>query len=678
MATEPSALPWRELNQQHLAAALAQVRVALKHHVESRAAKDGEAGAATSAPAASTELVPAPPMPDGAPPAALDSLCNLFRLSPFERDVLLLCAGVELEADFSALCAEAQGDAARPHPTFSLALAALPDSHWSALSPAAPLRRRRLIEVGAGTSLTLSPLRIDERILNCLVGINHLDERLMGLVDPVPIPAELVPSQQSLAEQIAAIWSQPGSQAIIPAIQLCGPEFIGKRNVAATACALVGLNLGVITAETLPTAPAELETLLRLWEREAALTKSALLLEGEELGTGDTARIAAFARTIERVNSVILIATPERHPMRQRPMITFEVAKPTLHEQRVLWRQTLGTAAQSLNGHLETLTSQFDVTDQVIRAAGAQALGQAAQRHLTGDGGPDEGRELAGLLWESCRVNSRPRLDDLAQRIDAKATWDDLILPEGQRLILRDVAAHVRKRYTVYEKWGFAGKGSRGLGISALFAGTSGTGKTMSAEVLARELSLDLYRIDLSAVVSKYIGESEKNLRRVFDAAEEGGSILLFDEADALFGKRSETKDSHDRYANIEVSYLLQRMESYRGLAILTTNLKKSLDVAFLRRLRFVVEFPFPDHAQRSEIWRRAFPAEMPQEGLDFEKLGRLNVAGGNIRNAALNAAFFAADMGEPVRMTHCYRAAQSEYSKLEKTLTQAEVAGWV
>ncbi len=359
-------------------------------------------------------------------------------------------------------------------------------------------------------------------------------------------------------------------------------------------------------------------------------------------------------------------------------MITFDVGKPTLQEQRTLWRQTLGGAAQSLNGHLEILTSQFDVTDQVIHAAGAQALGQAAQRRLSLGEDGEHGHELAALLWDSCRANSRPRLDDLAQRIDAKATWDDLILPEAQRLILRDVAAHVRQRYTVYEKWGFAGQGSRGLGIGALFAGTSGTGKTMAAEVLARELRLDLYRIDLSAVVSKYIGESEKNLRRVFDAAEEGGAILLFDEADALFGKRSETKDSHDRYANIEVSYLLQRMEAYRGLAVLTTNLKKSLDVAFLRRLRFVVEFPFPDQAHRSEIWRRAFPAETPTEGLDFEKLGRLNVAGGNIRNAALNAAFFAADLGEPVRMTHCYRAAQSEYAKLEKTLTETEVAGWL
>jgi SpoVK/Ycf46/Vps4 family AAA+-type ATPase len=195
--------------------------------------------------------------------------------------------------------------------------------------------------------------------------------------------------------------------------------------------------------------------------------------------------------------------------------------------------------------------------------------------------------------------------------------------------------------------------------------------------VWGSELRLDLYRIDLSSVVSKYIGETEKNLRQVFDAAEEGGVILLFDEADALFGKRSEVKDSRDRYANIEVSYLLQRMEAYPGLAVLTTNLKNSIDTAFLRRIRFVLQFPFPDVIQRAEIWRRVFPASTPTEELDPMKLAKLNVAGGNIRNIALNAAFLAADAEEPVQMKHLLRAAQSEYSKLEKPLTDAEVGSW-
>jgi len=273
---------------------------------------------------------------------------------------------------------------------------------------------------------------------------------------------------------------------------------------------------------------------------------------------------------------------------------------------------------------------------------------------------------------------ARPRLDDLAQRIESTATWEDLVLPEQQRQTLKDIRAHVQQRAKVYQDWGFAGKGGRGLGTSALFSGASGTGKTMAAEVLAQELHLDLYRIDLSAVVSKYIGETEKNLRRIFDAAETGGAILLFDEADALFGKRTEVKDSHDRHANVEVSYLLQRMEAYQGLAILTTNLKGSLDQAFLRRIRFVVSFPFPDATGRAEIWQRIFPSLTPTEGLDVNKLAKLNAAGGNIRNIGLNAAFLAADAGEPVMMKHILQATRREYVKMEKTLTDVEIRGWV
>jgi len=265
----------------------------------------------------------------------------------------------------------------------------------------------------------------------------------------------------------------------------------------------------------------------------------------------------------------------------------------------------------------------------------------------------------------------------LAQRVDALAGWNELVLPESQREILHEIALHVRHRFTVHEQWGFSRRSTRGLGISTLFSGPSGTGKTMAAEVLANELRLDLYRIDLSQVVSKYIGETEKNLARVFQAAEGGGAILLFDEADALFGKRSEVKDSHDRYANIEVSYLLQRMESYRGLAILTTNLKSALDPAFLRRIRFVVQFPFPDATLRAQIWQRTFPEGTPTDGLNINRLAQLNIPGGSIRNIALRAAFLAADSGESVRMSHLLAATRSEYSKIEKPLTEIEIEGW-
>jgi SpoVK/Ycf46/Vps4 family AAA+-type ATPase len=268
-------------------------------------------------------------------------------------------------------------------------------------------------------------------------------------------------------------------------------------------------------------------------------------------------------------------------------------------------------------------------------------------------------------------------MNRLAQPVRPVATWDDLVLPPTQLEILQSLCAQIRHRAKVYERWGFAQKSNRGLGISALFTGQSGTGKTMAAEVLANELELDLYHVDLSQVVSKYIGETEKNLRQVFDSAEQSGAILLFDEADALFGKRSDIKDSHDRYANIEVSYLLQRMEAHRGLAILTTNLKENLDPAFVRRLRFIVRFPFPDPAQRAEIWRRVFPQDLPREELDPQRLAQLNVPGGNIRNIALNAAFLAADAGTPVTMQQVLRAARGEYAKLDRTVNESEIRGW-
>jgi hypothetical protein len=394
-------------------------------------------------------------------------------------------------------------------------------------------------------------------------------------------------------------------------------------------------------------------------------------MEYDDADISDRTREHAVAWVAEHVVGGVFVSGRQRRLTLQRPMLTFEVQPLPTTEQRAVWQSALGTTASGVNGQVERLVAQFNLSAPAIHAACTEVFGYLAT--------PDQAvpDALGDVLWDACRMQARPRLDDLAQRLEPAATWDDLVLPEAQRDLLRQIATHVRQRLQVYEAWGFARKGSRGLGISALFAGASGTGKTMAAEVLAHELRLDLYHIDLSQVVSKYIGETEKNLRCVFDAAEAGAAVLLFDEADALFGKRSEVKDSHDRYANIEVSYLLQRMEAYRGLAILTTNMKEALDQAFLRRIRFVVQFPFPDAAQRAEIWRRIFPAATPAEGLDSTRLAQLNVAGGNIRNIALNAAFLAADAGEPVRMTHLLRAARGEYTKLEKPLTATETKGW-
>jgi len=658
---------WLEANQAYLMAALAEVRKLLQQRCEclQKEAPPEKEAVDLKSPGEIAGKMTAPP--------SLENLCRTFNLSPFERLVLLLCAGIELDGTFAALCAAVQGDARRTFPTFGLALAVFPEAHWSALNPAAPLRFWRLVEVEKGESLSSSPLRIDERVLHYLTGVFHLDERLWGLIRTWISPDGLVLSHQRIADCIVKAWSRRQDRRAWPVIQLHGNEKISKRDIAAAACHELGLDLSFMSAQSLPTNPADLETTLRLWSREAALSSSALLLEYDEADISDPIRSSLLDSIIDQARGALFVSGRDRRKWADPFGLDFEVKKPTLAEQHEIWAGMMKKAGYITNGRLEPVVAQFNLDPRTIRAAGAEALGN--------DNGEGRSREPSAsadtLIWDACRKQSRPKLDDMSMRIESSATWEDFVLPEQQIQILRNIAAHLRQRVRVYEQWGFAAKSARGLGVSALFVGESGTGKTMAAEVLANELRLDLYRIDLSQVVSKYIGETEKNLRRVFDAAEDGGAILLFDEADALFGKRSEVKDSHDRYANIEISYLLQRMEAYRGLAILTTNMKNALDAAFLRRLRFIVNFPFPDATQRAEIWQRIFPRRTPIENLDFAKLSRLNVAGGNIRNIALNAAFLAADAGEPVRMGHILSAARSEYSKIEKPLSPSEISGW-
>ena len=600
--------------------------------------------------------------------SAIARIQHLFNLTPFERDVLLLCAGVDLDSSFARILASAHGDPLKTYPTFGVALSLLPNAHWTAMAPASPLRRWHLVEIGTGHSLTQSPMRIDERILHSLIGVDQPDERLSTMLEPLGWNTSLVPSHESIAQGIVEVWSQAGRSASSPVIQLCGPDESGKRDIAIAAFHAVGYSGYSIPAEMVPLGSRDLDLTATLWRREMRLSSMGLLIDCDDLDLSDVQKRNAMSWLIDQMTGPLLVSVPERMRIRQRPTVVFDVAKPERTEQRQIWQSVLGDEVSQLNGSFDALTSQFNMSTSLIKAAGTLALAN----RMT-----DQALELDRAVWDAARGHTRPQLEQLAQRLEPSADWEDLILPEPQRMLLQEVAIHARNRGTVYDSWGFGSKGSRGLGISALFAGTSGTGKTMAAEVLANSLRLDLYRIDLSSVVSKYIGETEKNLRRIFDAADAGGAILLFDEADALFGKRSEVKDSHDRYANIEVSYLLQRMEAYQGLAILTTNLKSALDTAFLRRIRFVVHFPFPDASQRAEIWRKIFPRQVPLSDLDFAKLSRLNVTGGNIRNIALGAAFLAADEREPVGMDHLLHAARTEYAKLEKPLTESEIAGW-
>ncbi|WP_425564776.1 ATP-binding protein [Saccharopolyspora halophila] len=416
-------------------------------------------------------------------------------------------------------------------------------------------------------------------------------------------------------------------------------------------------------AGDVPTDPAERDLLARLWQREAVLLPAALLLEIDEPGREQAAAAEAF---LESTAVPLVLSSQEPRPSSRSRGERVTVPSLNNDEQLQLWQRAFADVPDVSDADIGNLVAQFSLPPHVVSAAAA-----AAQRDASG-------ANAAGVAWRAGLDEARMGLDELGRRIEPAAGWGDLVLPDRQLRVLREIVAHVRQRATVHHEWGFSSTLRNGLGVTALFAGGSGTGKTLAAEVMARELGLDLFIIDLSQVVSKYIGETEKNLRKVFDAAERGGALLLFDEADALFGKRSEVKDSHDRYANLEVSYLLMRMEAYRGLAILTTNMKKALDTAFMRRIRFVVDFPFPAESERADIWRKVVPEQAPVKDLEPELLAQLTVAGGSIRNIALSGAFLAAEEGEHLQMRHMLAAAHTEYLKLERSLTPSEVQKWV
>ena len=641
----PREQDWITANQRRLCEDMKRLRSLLRRHAAAHAQDP-------SAVQPADEVLPAQ-----SPAATLDYLCRRFELSPFERDLLLLSAGVELESGFGPMCAAAQGDPRKDYPTFSLALAALPDAHWSALAPQAPLRRWHLINVHDGPSLTTARLAVDERILHFLLGVDALDTRLAPYVRSL-VPPPLTASQLDRARQLCALWQSACEP--MPVVRLVGDHPGSLRGVAAHACEQAGLRALALRVGELPGQIEERALVAHLLSRECVLQPAAVVVEIGE--GGDHPSHATFMNALHCPR--VLIGGGADAVLHR--CLTLEVPRPSYPEAAALWCSVLGNHEPPAADELDRLIAHFDLGAEDIVEAARQA------RHAREQGGSP-----AAVLWQACRVQARGTLDALACRIEPLADWHDLVLPAQQLALLHELARQVRHRITVYERWGFGSKGTCGLGVSALFAGDSGTGKTLAAEVLARELALDLYRIDLSAVVSKYIGETEKNLKRVFDGAESSGAVLLFDEADALFGRRSEVKDSHDRYANIELAYLLQRMESYRGLAILTTNMRALLDAAFLRRIRFVVHFPFPDLHQRAAIWRRVIPAATPQQDICIERLARLNVAGGNIRNIAVNAAFLAADKGEALAMRHLLHAARVECAKLDKPLTTAELGGW-
>ncbi|MBS0492776.1 MAG: ATP-binding protein [Proteobacteria bacterium] len=634
---------WTAANQQLLVAEFARLRALLGEQAEPRDTAAQIALART--------LMPAP--------AAIDTLAALFQLSPFERDLVLLAAGVEMDARLAALCLEA-GAAQRPWATFGLALAALPDAHWSALAPDAPLRHWRLLEMSEGAGLANARIYIDERVLHYLAGLNRLDHRLQALLRPVPQDAPPLSAAQQAGVQLLLTRWQARRQAIV----LEGDDATGQHDLAAALAGSLGAGLYQLHGTDIPADAGEQAAFAALWGREAALLGAGLLLQCDD---ATKEQQAAALRLAARLPGLVLLAG-HHWPANNLPCHRLRLNTPEAPERRALWQAALrGLGATIAAPALDQLASQYRLGARRI----AEIAEQAHAQNPDGDAGA-----LQRIAREAAARGAA--LPALTQTLEPQARWPALVLPAAQQQLLRQIVAHTRHRLTVHHAWGFADQGARGLGLATLFWGDSGTGKTLAAEVMAHELGLALVRVDLSAVVSKYIGETEKNLRRVFDAAEQSGALLLFDEADALFGKRTEVKDSHDRYANIEVSYLLQRMESYSGLAILTSNHKAALDPAFQRRLRFVVHFPFPDQEQREGIWRAVFPSAAPLAAdVDFMRLARLDATGGSIRNIALAAAFLAADAGTPIGMAQLTQAARVEGAKRERPFSEAELRGW-
>ena len=641
---------WQRVNEEYLSSSLEWLRERLQR----------QAGIELD-PAAPSEGPDLPDPTDYQP--ALEVLASRFQLSEFEKHVLLLAAAIEFDTRIAGLCAAAQGDASKPYPTASLCFSIFDDGAWDLLSPERPLRRSQLIEFDRHPqlALTASPIRIDERVASYIKGLNFIDERLSLPLSPLDhAETSIPPSQYAKVEQMLdSVQRASAAGDRLSIVQLLGPNAEDKRSIAGNLAAQLGIRLYRLPADLIPQSVDDLDTFVRLWQREWLLVPIGLYIQ---IGDDTDKNIERAAlRLLNRIHGIVIVDARDRLPDSATGSLLIDVAKPTSDEQAEAWTDLL---PETVRDAAAQLVGQFDLTLSTIQQV-ADAIA---------DPGEFIADTVSEQLWQACRQSTRPRLDELAQRVDVKSTWDDIVLDDEAMSLLKQLAAQVRHRGTVLDDWGFRDKVNRGLGVTALFAGESGTGKTMAAEVIANDLGLDLYRIDLSAILSKWVGETEKALRRVFDAAEDGGAILFFDEADALFGKRSEVKDSHDRFANVQVNYLLQRMESYRGLAILATNHKQALDSAFTRRLRFIIDFRFPEVAQRKQIWKNIFPTESPLAGLDYAHLAKLRLTGGNIHNIALNAAFTAAADRPSIDMPSILSATKSELVKAQKPINASDL----
>lgn len=614
----------------------------------------------------------APPEPSEPPPSpGLDRLAEAFALDPLARRLLLLAAGPGLDHDIARMYTFAWADFTHKQSTAGFLAELVSDARagqaaaLAALRPDAPLVRHRLVRLHAGEHWRADPpllqraVTVPEAVMAALRGEPPLvDEALAGAVRfewPAAGPAlQLAPRAGA---RIAGAWARAVAE-LQPVLLLTGPSASGRRSVIAAACAARAMPLVTVDAGAIP--PELLGEALADVTRDARAAGAAVLVRGDvPLDATETtpAFVAALAGAWRRT-PVPLAVTAARSAALGGLGDVVEVDLPVLPhaDQVAAWRHAL--VGEDDPGRAVRLAGRFSMPIGAIHAAAAETRRRAAI----------EGVEPDDVAYgDALRRRVHHALDAVAEPVHTTLTWADVVLPDDIREALEEIRAQARHRSRVFDEWGFRRKMSYGRGLACLFSGPPGTGKTMMAGILANDLGRALYRVDLSRVVSKWVGETEKNLARVFDEAERAQVILFFDEADSLFSTRTEVKGANDRFANMEVNYLLQRMEQFDGMSILTTNFERSLDEAFKRRLRFRLHFPLPEAEQRTELWQRMVPAEMPTEdGIRWDHFGKkYKIAGGNIKNAVLRAAFYAAEGDGILTFDLLDKAAEAERREL-------------
>jgi AAA+ superfamily predicted ATPase len=601
--------------------------------------------------------------------STVNCICNAFSLTPFERDVLLLCVAVDLYPAIADLCAQLQGTPLWSYPTINLALSVLENPSLRIFDQNCALFRWRLISRGEG-HLSNSFLRVDPWVVQYLMGYNYTPPEYVGALSPAPFSAELsyVPeSYEAISNQLCALWSDDTTNQIV---QLWGSDSLTRQQIVAETCTQLDWELFSIDLDALSNLyPPALRAWLLWWQRRALLAHHVLLLNYDDPTQLDLRQKSALTEIRKTLITPLILSGNKRLvELGDASLTTLNVQPLSAQEQLEVWKSNLGEERPpELEDYIAGLSLQFN-----LNAATIQSICQRTIQALQADGFSTMS-DVNNLLWHHCRTQSRDCLEELAERVELPTTAQDLVLADDVKKILHQVVVTVRNRSQVFGDWQMSSR-RRGIGIMAMLHGPSGTGKTMAAEWMAYELGLDLYRIDFDQIASQDRSETQRNTRKVFDEAEASGAILLFEEADSIFGKRSQTGSL---YPYQDVSYLMQQVETYSGLVILTTHSLDAIDPAVLRRLQFSAQFKEPDLEQRLEIWNQIFPWSVPTQNVLFKSLAQLNLSGASIQNVALGAAFLAAEELEPVQMQHLFQAAQTEYMRLGRTITDDELRNW-